>query len=275
MSTKPDQRKPLFKLIKEHRSSFIVFALLRLIVVAILIRAFFRQDFQSAYYCILTLLLFLAPSVIQKNFGIVLPNTLEIFILCFIFAAEILGELNCYYLTIPHWDTMLHTINGFLCAAFGFCLVDILTRNKNTKFTLSPFYMALVAFCFSMTIGVLWEFFEFGMDMFFGTDMQKDTVITTINSVTLNPNLKNDAVSIKNITETVVNGTPLPINGYLDIGLIDTMKDLLVNFVGAVVFSVIGYFYVKNRGKGRFARHFIPQLADKDEDEDEKDSTVK
>ena len=252
----------LKKQIKKNKPVFITYAVLRLIVVLILIRSVLRADYQSAFYCVLTLILFFIPAFMEKNFGIVLPNTLEIFILGFVFAAEILGELRCYYLTIPHWDTMLHTINGFLCAAFGFCLVDILTRNKNLKFSLSPVYMAIAAFCFSMTIGVLWEFFEFSADCLFGTDMQKDTVITVINSVTLNPSGENSAVSIKGITETVVNGERLPIDGYLDIGLFDTMKDLMVNFVGAVVFSTIGYFYVKARGKGKFAKHFIPEIID-------------
>ena len=262
--------KDLKSQIKKNKSVFITYAVLRIIVVLILIRSLFRADYQSAFYCVLTLILFFIPAFMEKNFGIVLPNTLEIFILGFVFAAEILGELNCYYLVIPHWDTMLHTINGFLCAAFGFCLIDILTRNKNLKFSLSPIYMAIAAFCFSMTIGVLWEFFEFSADCLLGTDMQKDTVITVINSVTLNPSGENSAVSIKNITETVVNGEVLPINGYLDIGLFDTMKDLMVNFIGAVVFSAIGYCYVKARGKGRFAKHFIPEIIEESSDFDSK-----
>ncbi len=248
--------------IKQHKSAFVVYAVLRAIVILTLVRSVLRQDYQSVFYCSLTLILFFIPAFMEKNFGIVLPNTLEIFILCFVFAAEILGELNRYYLTVPHWDTMLHTLNGFLCAAFGFCLVDILTRNKHLKFALSPIYMAIVAFCFSMTIGVLWEFFEFSMDCFLLTDMQKDTVITTISSVTLHPEGQNTAVVVRDIASTAVNGELLPVNGYLDIGLFDTMKDLIVNFIGAVIFSAIGYFYVKTRGKGKLARHFIPELAD-------------
>lgn len=108
-----------------------------------------------------------------------LPPPLEITILCFIFAAEILGEVNAFYVLIPGWDTILHTLNGFLAAAVGFSLVMILNDNEGLTFDLSPFFLALTAFCFSMTIGVLWEFFEFAMDCFFHTDMQKDTVIHT------------------------------------------------------------------------------------------------
>ena len=117
-----------------------------------------------------------------------------------------------------------------------------------------------------MTIGVVWEFFEFGMDQLAGFDMQKDTVIHAIRSVTLDPAGHNVPYEISGITETVVNGQELGVGGYLDIGLIDTMQDLIVNFIGAFVFSVIGFFYVKNRGKGKLAGRFIPRRKAKDRD---------
>ena len=161
---------------------------------------------------------------------------------------------------------MLHTMNGFLAAAIGFCLVDLLNRNGNFSFQLSPVYMAVVAFCFSMTIGVLWEFFEFGMDMIFRLDMQKDTVVNVISSVMLDPNGGNTPTMIQGISDVVVNGQSLGLGGYLDIGLIDTMKDLIVNFIGAVVFSSIGFFYVKYRGEHRFARRFIPKVLRKSDE---------
>ena len=104
-----------------------------------------------------------------------------------------------------------------------------------------------------MTIGVLWEFLEFSADMILRTDMQKDTIINAISSVALNPEATNTAIKISGITETVVNGQTLGIAGYLDIGLIDTMKDMFVNFIGAVVFSIFGYFYAKYTGKNRSA----------------------
>lgn len=159
---------------------------------------------------------------------------------------------------------MLHTLNGFLCAAIGFSLLDILNRNERLTFSLSPVYLAVVAFCFSMTIGVLWEFFECTMDQLFLLDMQKDTIVHSIGSVMLDPTGGNTPVAIHNITDVIVvtaDGSqhPLGLGGYLDIGILDTMKDLFVNFIGAVVFSFIGYFYVKNRGKGSFARRFIPK----------------
>lgn len=152
--------------ISEHKSSFAVYLILRAFVIVIMILQILNRNYEDVFYCILTLILFLVPSFIQMEFKIELPTTLEIIILIFIFAAEILGEIGSYYTKIPNWDTMLHTLNGFLAAAIGFSLVDILNRNEKITFKLSPLYMAVVAFCFSMTIGVMWEFFECGMDTF-------------------------------------------------------------------------------------------------------------
>lgn len=241
---------------------FAVYLILRLIVLATLVSSIIRGEYESAFICLLVLALFMLPFFLQQNFGIELPSTLEIIILLFIFAAEILGELECYFITYPHWDSMLHTTTGFLCAATGFALVDILNRNSRIKFQLAPFYVALAAFCFSMTVGVLWEFFEFGMDRLFHMDMQKDTVVQSITSVMLDPTDSNIPVTIDGIHSVAVNGQDLGFDGYLDIGLYDTMADLFVNFIGAVVFSTIGYFYIKRRGKGRLARAFIPTLSE-------------
>ena len=241
---------------------FTVYLVLRLIVLATLVSSVIRGEYESAFICLLVLALFMLPFFIQQNFGIELPSTLEIIILLFIFAAEILGELECYFITYPHWDSMLHTTTGFLCAATGFALIDILNRNSRIKFELSPIYVALAAFCFSMTVGVLWEFFEFGMDRLFHMDMQKDTVVQSITSVMLDPTNRNIPVTLDGIHSVAVNGQDLGFDGYLDIGLYDTMADLFVNFIGAVVFSTIGYFYIKQRGKGRLAKAFIPTITE-------------
>ena len=238
---------------------------------AVLIRAVFVGRYENVFVCVLSLLLFCMPMLLEKKLSIDIPPLMEAIIYCFIFAAEILGEINSFYTKIPGWDTMLHTLNGFLVAAVGFCLVDLFNRSERMTFKLSPIFLALVAFCFSMTVGVLWEFFEFSMDYFFGTDMQKDFIINAVHSVTLNPDGLNNVVTEK-ITSLVVNGKDwmdFP-GGYIDIGIIDTMKDLLVNFAGAVVFSVIGFFYVKNRGKGKFAPLLIPIVLDVEENKENK-----
>ena len=261
-------RGELRSAIRRQPVVFAVYLVLRLIVLASLVSAILRQEYESAFVCVLVLFLFMLPFFIQKNFGIRLPSTLEIIILLFIFAAEILGELQSYFIQYPYWDTMLHTTNGFLCAAVGFSLIDILNRDAKIKFTLSPVYVALAAFCFSMTIGVLWEFFEFGMDRLFHMDMQKDTIVHTISSVMLDPANSNIPITIDGITSVAVNGRDLGFTGYLDIGLYDTMEDLFVNFIGATVFSVIGYFYLKHRGEGKFAKAFIPTIEETNKEPD-------
>ena len=260
-----DTARRLKAAIRQQPAVFTVYVVLRLIVVAELVLSILRGEYESAFICLLVLILFILPFFIQQNFGIQLPTTLEIIILLFIFAAEILGELEGYFITYPNWDTMLHTTTGFLCAATGFALIDILNRNSRIKFQLSPIYVALAAFCFSMTVGVLWEFFEFGMDRLFHLDMQKDTVVQSITSVMLDPTNSNTPITIDGIHSVAVNGNDLGFDGYLDIGLYDTMEDLFVNFIGAVTFSVIGYFYIKHRGKGKLARAFIPTLSEQEE----------
>ncbi len=259
---------PLRQYIKEHRGLFILYIVLLVMVIGIMIAQIFNGNFENVFLCALTLLLFTIPSIVEQNYGIDIPDALEIIVILFIFAAEILGEIRAYYITYPFWDTMLHTINGFLAAAIGFSLVDVLNRNERFTFSLSPAFVAIVAFCFSMTIGVLWEFFEFGMDWFFNMDMQKDTVVHAINTVMLDPTNSNKVIHIKGITDVLVNGKDLGLGGYLDIGLIDTMKDMFVNFIGAVVFSIVGYFYVKHRGTGKFAKKFIPTVMDAPKQDD-------
>lgn len=262
--------RSLVEEIKGKKGVATLYFILRGLVLLTLVLQFFNRNFENVFLCFLTLILLVLPTFIERKIQIALPNTLETIIMLFIFSAEILGEIQAYYIQFPHWDTMLHTLNGFLCAAIGFSLVDLLNRQERFSFALSPFYMAVVAFCFSMTIGVLWEFFECLMDQWLLFDMQKDTVVNTISTVMLDPNGGTKAIAVKGITDTVLiledgSQVALGLGGYLDVGILDTMKDLFVNFIGAVVFSVIGFFYVKNRGKGRFARRFIPKVLRKEE----------
>lgn len=239
--------KAVMRELRENKSTFWVYTILRALVIVVMILQIFNRNFENVFLCILTLFLMVLPSIMQATFKVEIPSLFEIIILCFIFAAEILGEISAFYIMFPHWDTILHTLNGFLCAAIGFSLVDVMNNQSKLKFQLSPAFMAIISFCFSMTIGVLWEFFEFGMDTIWHLDMQKDTIINTITTVKLDPAHSNARVSITGIEDVVINGESLGLGGYLDIGLLDTMYDLIVNFVGAIVFSVIGFFYTKRR----------------------------
>lgn len=193
-----------------------------------------NRAWYNVFLCILTLILLGIPLFVEKHIKIDIPDVLEIVVLMFVFMAEILGEMKDFYRSFPYWDIILHTTNGFMCAAIGLALINILNNSPRFALSLSPLFVVIVAFCFANTIGVLWEFFEYGMDTFFGMDMQKNTILPS---------------------------------GAVDIGLIDTMEDLFVNFVGSVVFSVFGYFYVKHKGQGRVVNNvLLTRMTDEDAD---------
>ncbi len=253
-----------------RKRNIFLYITLYLFVIAIMIYSFFSGDYNNVFMCILTLILFLIPTIVDRKFNIKLPTVLESLIILFIFAAEIMGEIGEYYLRVPYWDSILHTLNGFIMAAIGFSMIDILNNSPKLHFNMSPIFVAFVSFCFSMTIGVLWEFFEYGMDIITLTDMQKDMVMQGISSVTLNSQIANDAVIISDISKTIIEGnlngvvTKTGIDGgYLDIGLHDTMHDLIVNCIGALSFSALGILYIK--GRSHFAKSFIPQMNTDDE----------
>lgn len=261
-------KKEKWKKPPQKKSTIIVYFVLRVLIVLEIVLCAFRRDYHSVFICALSLLLMLLPSICEHRLNIDLPDTLEVIIILFIFSAEILGEINSFYIKIPHWDTVLHTINGFLCAAVGFAMIDILNKNEKFSFKLSPLYLAIVAFCFSMTVGVIWEFFEYGCDQLLNLDMQKDYIVNSINTVELDDTKTNTVVQIKDIQDVIIvhsDGTQekLGLGGYLDIGITDTMKDLFVNFIGAVIFSTVGFFYVKHRGKqNKFVELFIPKIVE-------------
>lgn len=244
------KRQALLRKKKEEPAAFWTYVVLRFIVILILIRCILRGDIESAFVCVLVLVIYLLPQFVENRLNIDIPTPLEVVIFVFVFAAEILGELQSYFIKYSNWDTILHTSSGFLCAAVGFSLVDLLNRSDNAKVQLSPGYLAITAFCFSMTIGILWEFIEFSADRLFLLDMQKDTIVNQISSVSLDPTNSNISITVKGIKDVILvtdsGEQALGLGGFLDIGLYDTMEDLFVNFVGAVVFSVVAFFECKS-----------------------------
>ena len=256
-------QRSLIDRVKENKATFIIFTILRILIVVIMVRSIFIGNYEGVFTCILTLLLLLIPSFLKGALRISIPPLFESIIYLFIFSANILGELAHFYAHIPIWDTMLHTLNGFLFAAVGYSTVDLLNRSSK-KIKLSPLYLTLVAFCVSMTIGVLWEFFECGMDLFFGTDMQKDFIVDTIRSTKLDPTNNQNVIVVKDIVNTTIttrSGEVTVIDGgYLDIGILDTMKDLFVNFIGAIVFCIFGFIYEKVGRKNKTAAMVVEGL---------------
>ena len=243
-----------------------IYILLRIIVVIMLVDQVWKPHWGNTMLLLLTLILFEIPYFLEKILKIQIPNMLEIILLSFIFSSTVLGELSDFYGYFSMWDTFLHAFSGFLAGGVGFSLVYLL--NKNTKtMNLTPLLLAVVSFCFSMTVGVMWEFVEFSADKLLQFDMQKDTIIQQINSVELSKD-GNTVYHVPDITRTIIESqnadgkTDKTIiqNGYLDVGIMDTMKDLFVNFIGAVVFSVFGYLYSRNDyQKFTFIKNFIPK----------------
>ncbi len=278
MRTPNQYIKDLGAHVKDQKGVFILYSILRLLVVLIAIRTIMLHNYEATVTCLLVLALFFVPSLLEETLKIKIPPLLEGIIYCFIFAAEILGELGHFYTQFPIWDTMLHTLNGFLFAAVGFSTVDLLNRTSK-NINLSPLYLTMVAFCFSMTIGVLWEFFECGADIFLGQDMQKDFIVDHFQSVKLDPTNSQQVIHVDDITGTVIqtaSGKTFTIDGgYLDIGILDTMKDLLVNFIGAVVFCSFGFAFLKHGEKRKVASHVVeglrlkPEMKEIEEEESE------
>lgn len=250
---------------KNKRINLVVYLVLRFFVILCMVDQGFRGNWNNVVLCLATLILFIMPSILSRKFKVDLPNTLEIIVYLFIFSSTILGEIQNFYGVFAHWDTMLHTLNGFLCAAIGFSLVDILNNHDNFHITMTPSFVALVAFSFSMTVGVMWEFGEFAVDKYLVKDMQKDRIVNRISSVKINENNENEPIIIEDINKIEIysnnNKDIYTIEGgYLELGLIDTMKDLFVNFIGAIIYSILGYLYIKNRDEYKFAERFIPRL---------------
>ncbi|WP_080848981.1 hypothetical protein [Cytobacillus gottheilii] len=249
-----------------NKKIVLVYVIFRAITVFMLINQIPMQRWGDAFLLVLTLALFAIPQLVERMFNIEIPNLLELIIILFIFSSTILGELSDFYGYFKIWDTALHTLNGFLAAGVGFSLVYLLNKNAEGM-NLSPLFLAIVTFCFSMTVGVMWEFFEYSADRWMNLDMQKDRVVQQINSVSIGAE-SNGVNHIENIQRTVIESEDNSGNsietvidaGYLDIGIIDTMKDLFVNLIGAIVFSVFGFLYAQHdQKKYKFVRNFIPQ----------------
>lgn len=164
--------------------------------------------------CVLGIIVIHIPSLLEKKFRFEIPSTLYIMYLIFLYCAITLGEVRNFYYRVPHWDTILHTFSGLMSGSFGFMVVDILNRDKHTSINLSPLFVSIFAFCFSVSIGALWEIYEFSFDSILGLNMQKFRL---------------------------EDGTQLIGKAALS----DTMKDIIVDTLGALAASIAGFLSLK------------------------------
>lgn len=164
--------------------------------------------------CVLGVIAMLVPGMLQKRVKLEIPSNMMMLYILFLYCAIYLGEVRSFYYNVPHWDTILHTFSGAMLGALGFSFITFLNKTDRVPVNLSPLFVATFALCFAVTLGVIWEFYEFAADGILMTNMQKFAA---------------------------EGGTAL-------IGraaLMDTMKDLIVDFIGAFVMSVIGYISLK------------------------------
>jgi hypothetical protein len=166
--------------------------------------------------CILGLAVLFLPSVLERKFNITFSNGMHILFVLFLYAAIILGEVRGYYRRFYHWDTLLHTLSGVMLSSFGFCIIDIINKSEKINLGLSDWFMSFFSFCFAIMLDTLWEIIEFVMDALMNLNMQQ---------------------------YILPDGTVL-IGHY---AIVDTMKDLIVDALGALLISIIGYIILKRR----------------------------
>jgi hypothetical protein len=205
----------LFRRLIHNRESLIIVSIQALLVLAIA-GSIYELNWLAVFVSTLALVLSIIPELIRKRYSITLPRLIQVFIIVFIFASIFLGEMQSFYEKFWWWDSLLHLLSGTALGFSGFLIVYIL--DKAGRFSASPLLLSILAFCFAFAIGALWEIFEFMMDTIFGLDMQKSRNLCSATIATCDTRL----------------------------GVIDTMRDLILDAIGALFAVTIGFLYLKN-----------------------------
>ena len=182
-----------------------------------------KSDYQlMLVQCCLGIVVMFLPSLIKKKFNLAIPGYMFVLYFIFLYCAIYLGEVRNFYYAVPHWDTMLHTFSGAMLGALGFTIAELLSDSPNSKVELSPFFIAFFGFCFAVAAGAVWEIYEYTIDSIMKLNMQKYAFE----------------------------------DGTLKLGraaLNDTMKDIIVDVVGALIMAVIGFIFKKHGRKFKAA----------------------
>lgn len=245
----------------KNKKDLIVYIIFNILVIATIIQQIYKGNFSNIIFCIVILLIYILPYIVQKKLKINLSLTLKILFYSFIYTSVILGEIYNFYEKFCLLDTILHILSGFLMGIIGYIIIGLL--NNKTKFSLTPIFILFITFSFSITMGTLWELVEFSTDKYIKKDCQRDSIVTNISTLELSKN-KKKPLKLNKIVKTKIysdNGNKLTIikGGYLDIGIIDTMKDLLSNLIGAIIICIIGYIYIKKDYK--YFSVFFPKVS--------------
>ena len=243
-----------------NKITILIYLIIRLYIIINLINEIMNVNIQNILLCIFTIILLTIPFLLEKKYKIKIPQILKTTFFIYVFGTQILGEVNHFYVRVPHWDKIFHTLHGFISAGFGVSIIYLLNK-KLASSNLSPKFIILVAFCISITIGVGWEVLEYGADLLFNTDMQNDRYVDEINSMYLDSQKENKVIKIKNIDYVILydkdDNIITKFNGYIDIGIHDTMIDLIVSIIGAIIFLIIYYPNLLNNKKNKFIDNFI------------------
>ena len=190
-----------------------------------------KSDYQlMLVQCTLAIVVMFLPSIIQKKFNLAIPSYMFVLYFIFLYCAVYLGEVRNFYYSVPHWDTILHTFSGAMLGALGFTIAELLSDSPHRKVELSPFFIAFFGFCFAVAAGAVWEIYEYTIDSIMKLNMQKYAFE----------------------------------DGTLKLGraaLNDTMKDIIVDVIGALAMAVIGYIFKKRSEKKRLAQAETAQSA--------------
>jgi len=160
-------------MISIERIKFWVYVIFRLLLLSAGITAALHNSWINVFVSASTLFITFLPSIIERKFRIDYPSEFEIVVLVFIYASVYLGDMHDFYLRFWWWDVFLHGLSGIIIGAIGFSLIYILNRTERSAVKLNRGFAVLFAFCFSLSIGALWEIYEFLMDRFFGMQMQR------------------------------------------------------------------------------------------------------
>ncbi len=202
-----------------YKAERIITLIFRIFMIAGIAGEIYFQAWLNVFVAGLTLFVSFVPNIIHRKAKLYFPPEIQIAIVVFLFAAMFLGELQNYYYRFWWWDTLLHLLAGIIFGLVGFFLMYAMNSDQRFKVTMSPFFVALFAFCFSLMIGVMWEIFEFFMDQTFGMNMQKGNIEL---------NMK---MGLTHLTS----------------GVQDTMWDFIADSIGAFIAAVIGYNYMKKK----------------------------
>lgn len=238
----------------------VIYVLLNLIIIINAIIEIINGNITNIVICVVSIILLFFPNFLEKKLNIKVPYILKILIYFYIFGTQILGEVNHFYLRVKYWDKIFHGLHGVIGSSIGFSLVYLLNKNSIHK-VFKPFFVVLTAFCISISISVIWEVLEYTLDISFKTDSQNDRYIDSINTVYLDSKKEGNVIKIDDISYVVLydknNNELKKLNGYLDIGLFDTMNDLIINIVTSLLFCFYSYWYLLNKEKYCVINNFV------------------